>query len=86
MDALPLGLVLCDEAGGVLFRNAQAETLMASRYGDAIAAQAVTELLAEGWASGAAERTIDIYGPPRRTLTIRAASSTTAAARSACSP
>ncbi|MFI5035389.1 MAG: ATP-binding protein [Acidimicrobiales bacterium] len=72
MDALPLGLVLCDEAGGVLFRNAQAETLMASRYGDAIAAQAVTDILAEGWQSGAAEKTIDIYGPPRRTLTIRA--------------
>ncbi len=72
LDALPLGLVLCDEAGGVIFRNTQAEALMASRYGDAIAAQAVTEVLSEGWTSGVAERTIDIYGPPRRTLTIRA--------------
>jgi two-component system sensor histidine kinase SenX3 len=72
LDTLPLGLVLCDEAGGVIFRNTQAETLMASRYGDAIAAQAVTDVLAEGWSSGVAERTIDIYGPPRRTLTIRA--------------
>ena len=72
MDALPLGLVLCDEAGGVLFRNSQAETLMASRYGDAIAAQAITDILAEGWRAGTAEKTIDIYGPPRRTLTIRA--------------
>jgi two-component system sensor histidine kinase SenX3 len=45
---------------------------MASRYGEAIAAQAVTDVLAEGWANGVAERTIDIYGPPRRTLTIRA--------------
>jgi two-component system sensor histidine kinase SenX3 len=72
LDALPLGLVLCDESGGVIFRNTQAETLMASRYGDAIAAQAVTEVLAEGWTNGVAERTIDIYGPPRRTLTIRA--------------
>ena len=72
LDALPLGLVLCDEAGGVIFRNTQAENLMASRYGDAIAAQAVTEVLAEGWTNGVAERTIDIYGPPRRTLTIRA--------------
>jgi two-component system sensor histidine kinase SenX3 len=71
LDALPLGLVLCDEAGGVIFRNTQAEALMASRYGDAIAAQAVTEVLAEGWTNGVAERTIDIYGPPRRTLTIR---------------
>lgn len=72
LDALPLGLVLCDEAGGVIFRNSQAENLMASRYGDAIAAQAVTDILAEGWTNGAAERTVDIYGPPRRTLTIRA--------------
>lgn len=72
LDALPLGLVLCDESGGVLFRNSQAETLMTSRYGDAIAAQAVTDVLAEGWLQGVAERTIDIYGPPRRTLTIRA--------------
>ncbi|MFY9782970.1 MAG: ATP-binding protein [Acidimicrobiales bacterium] len=72
LDSLPLGLVLCDEAGGVIFRNTQAESLMASRYGDAIAAQAVTDVLAEGWSSGVAERTIDIYGPPRRTLTIRA--------------
>jgi two-component system sensor histidine kinase SenX3 len=72
LDTLPLGLVLCDEAGGVIFRNTQAENLMASRYGDAIAAQAVTDVLAEGWARGMAERSIDIYGPPRRTLTIRA--------------
>ncbi len=72
LDAVPLGLVLCDEAGGVIFRNTQAENLMASRYGDAIAAQAVTDVLAEGWSNGVAERSIDIYGPPRRTLTIRA--------------
>ena len=72
LDALPLGLVLVDESGDVLFRNSQAEALMASRYGDAIAAQAVTDILAEGWNQGTAERTIDIYGPPRRTLTIRA--------------
>ena len=72
LDALPLGLVLCDEAGEVLFRNDQAESLMSSRYGDALAAQAVTDCLAEGWTHGVADRTVDLYGPPRRTLTIRA--------------
>jgi len=46
---------------------------LASRYGDAIAAQAVTDLLAEGWNNGIAERTIDLYGPPRRTLLVSAA-------------
>jgi two-component system sensor histidine kinase SenX3 len=73
LDTLPLGLVLCDESGTVVYRNEQADGLMTSRYGDAIAAQAVTELLAEAWDGGGAERTVDLYGPPRRTLTVRAA-------------
>lgn len=71
LDTLPLGLVLCDEAGTVIYRNTQAETLMTNRYGDALAAQAVTELLDDGWRNGVAERTIELYGPPRRTLTIK---------------
>jgi two-component system, OmpR family, sensor histidine kinase SenX3 len=72
LDALPLGLVLCDESGTVLYRNEHAEQLMTSRYGDAIAAQVVTELLADAWGGGGAERTVDLYGPPRRTLTVHA--------------
>jgi two-component system sensor histidine kinase SenX3 len=73
LDTLPLGLVLCDESGTVVYRNEHADQLMTSRYGDAIAAQAVTELLADAWGGGDAERTVDLYGPPRRTLHVRAA-------------
>ena len=72
LEVLSVGLVLCDEVGTVVYRNAIAEELMSSRYGDALAAQAVTEVLAEGWRVGASERTLDIYGPPRRTLQLRA--------------
>ena len=72
LDALQIGLVLCDESGTVVYRNEHADQLMTSRYGDAIAAQAVTELLAEAWGGGGAERTVDLYGPPRRTLQVRA--------------
>jgi two-component system, OmpR family, sensor histidine kinase SenX3 len=72
LDALTLGLVLCDESGVVVYRNERASQLMTSRYGDAIAAQAVTELLAEAWGGGGAERTVELYGPPRRTLAVRA--------------
>ncbi len=72
LDALPLGLVLCDESGTVVYRNTLAEQLMTSRYNDAIAAQVVTELLADAWGGGTAERTVDLYGPPRRTLTVQA--------------
>ncbi|MHB1585445.1 MAG: sensor histidine kinase, partial [Acidimicrobiales bacterium] len=72
LDTLPQGLVLCDESGIVVYRNARANALMTSRHGDALAAQAVTELLEDAWHEGTAERTLDLYGPPRRTLTVRA--------------
>lgn len=72
LDTLPQGLVLCDENGTVVYRNARANALMTSRHGDALAAQAVTELLEDAWHEGTAERTLDLYGPPRRTLTVRA--------------
>ena len=72
LDTFPQGVVLCDESGAVVYRNTRANALMASRHGDALAAQAVTELLEDAWDQGAAERTLDLYGPPRRTLTVRA--------------
>ncbi len=72
LDALPQGVVLCDENGTVVYRNGRANDLMTSRHGDALAAQAVTELLEDAWDHGSAERTVDLYGPPRRTLAVRA--------------
>lgn len=70
LDTLPQGVVLCDESGTVVYRNDRANSLMAGRHGDALAAQAVTELLEDAWHDGAAERTLDLYGPPRRTLSV----------------
>jgi two-component system sensor histidine kinase SenX3 len=72
LDTLTQGVVLCDENGTVIYRNNRANALMVSRHGDALAAQAVTELLEEAWHDGGAERTLDLYGPPRRTLQVRA--------------
>ena len=72
LDTLPLGLVLCDESGSVIYRNAVASAMMESRGGDALAAQAVTDLLATAWDKGSAEKTLDLYGPPRRTLGVHA--------------
>ena len=72
LDVLPLGLVLCDESGSVIYRNMVATTMMESRGGDALAAQAVTDLLAEAWDKGQAEKILDLYGPPRRTLGVHA--------------
>ena len=71
LDTLPQGVIVCDENGEVAFRNARAVGLMNNRHGDALAAQAVTELLENAWRDGSAERTLDLYGPPRQTLTVR---------------
>ena len=71
IDTLPQGVIVCDENGDIAFRNARAVELMSSGHADALAAQAVTELLEAAWNDGSAERTLDLYGPPRQTLTIR---------------
>jgi two-component system, OmpR family, sensor histidine kinase SenX3 len=71
LDTLPQGVIVCDENGDIAFQNARATGLMNNRHGDALAAQAVTELLENAWTDGSAERTLDLYGPPRQTLTVR---------------
>src|SRR5579885_1075356 len=71
LDTMPQGVIVCDENGEVVFRNARAVGLMGGRHGDALAAQAVVDLLADAWQQGTAERTLDLYGPPRRTLAVR---------------
>jgi two-component system, OmpR family, sensor histidine kinase SenX3 len=71
LDTLPQGVIVCEENGEVVFRNARAVGLMGGRHGDALAATAVVELLADAWKTGAADKTLDLYGPPRRTLAVR---------------
>jgi two-component system sensor histidine kinase SenX3 len=44
---------------------------MSGRHGDALAAQAVEELLASTPIGATEERTLELYGPPRRTLVVR---------------
>jgi len=70
LDTLPQGVIVCDESGEMVFRNARAVGLMGGRHGDALAAQAVVDLLGGAWEQGSAVRTLDLYGPPRRTLAV----------------
>jgi two-component system sensor histidine kinase SenX3 len=70
LDTLPQGVIVCNENGEVVFRNARAIELMGGRHGDALAAQTVVDLLGGAWEQGSAVRTLDLYGPPRRTLAV----------------
>ncbi len=71
LDALRLAVVIVDEHGRTVFSNQRAAALMGGRHGDAIAAQAVEDLLESTAPGGSEERTLELYGPPRRTLVVR---------------
>ncbi len=74
LDTLPQAVIVTDERGETVFRNSKAVALMGSRHGDALAAQAVDELLTETAPGAHEERILELYGPPRRTLVVRAES------------
>ncbi len=74
LDTLPQAVLVTDERGETVFRNSKAVALIGSRHGDALAAQAVEELLAETAPGAHDERVLELYGPPRRTLVVRAES------------
>ena len=70
LDTLPQAVIVCDEHGEQVFRNTRAIELMSNRHGDALAIRAVDELLESTSIGSAEERTLELYGPPRRTLVV----------------
>jgi len=72
LDALHQGVVVCDERGQVLYRNRLAESFAGARHAEALAEQAINEALNEALDGGEQVRTVELYGPPRRTLQITA--------------
>ena len=74
LDSLIQAVIVCDEHGETVFRNTRAISLMGNRHSDAIAVQAVDELLQTTVPGTSEERTLELYGPPRRTLVVRSQS------------
>jgi two-component system sensor histidine kinase SenX3 len=72
LDALHQGVVVCDEEGTVRYRNRLAESFAGARHAEALAEQAIDELLRAALDGGEHVRTVDLYGPPRRNLQITA--------------
>ncbi|HVM66089.1 MAG TPA: histidine kinase dimerization/phospho-acceptor domain-containing protein, partial [Acidimicrobiales bacterium] len=76
LSAIPEGVVLADEHGQVWFRNEVAQLFAGARHGEALADLAVTELLDAALRAGQdaqyPSQYLELYGPPRRTLLIRA--------------
>lgn len=70
LDTLPLAVLVVDESGTVLERNIAAGALVEARLTDALVSAAVNELLAEAIAGRAGERTVELFGPPRRSVVV----------------
>ncbi len=73
LDTLHQGVVLCDEEGQIVYRNLLAESFAGARHAEALAEQAISEVLKSAALDGEQRsRTVDLYGPPRRNLQITA--------------
>ena len=72
LDVIPQGIVLADAAGRVVFRNRVAETFATARHGEALVEPAIAELIGKAVAGEAETRIIELYGPPRRAIQLRA--------------
>ena len=70
MEAIPQGVVICDETGDVVYRNRVASKFRSARHGEALVAAAVEDLLAGALGGANDRRTLDLFGPPRRALVL----------------
>lgn len=75
LAVIPPGVVIYDEGGTIVFANGVASSYLTSRHGEALVEEAITEL-AELASSDPtidiAPRTVDLFGPPRRTVVLSA--------------
>jgi two-component system sensor histidine kinase SenX3 len=73
LAAIPEGVVIYDEEGRLAYRNDVAGSYLSGRHGAALVEDAITALAAAvGDDPGPAVQTVDLFGPPRRTLVLSA--------------
>ena len=71
LAAVPLGVVVGDDEGAVVFQNAPAAELLGRNTGRSTARQAVAQLLVAAAEGKGDTSTVDAEGPPVRTLQIQ---------------
>lgn len=70
LGELPQGVVVCDETGEVAYRNRQAVEMEGADPGAGLVAEAVRAVLGAAATGRRVSRTVEVLGPPRRTLTV----------------
>jgi two-component system, OmpR family, sensor histidine kinase SenX3 len=72
LAALEDGVVVVDAQGREVLRNAAGERFRGARHADALVENAVRELLRPALQGQRAERELQLFGPPRESLQVRA--------------
>jgi two-component system sensor histidine kinase SenX3 len=74
LGGIPQGVVVFDHHGLMAFRNAVAASYLEARHGEALVEEAIVEMAALAAVSSdpLPPRTIDLFGPPRRTVVLTA--------------
>lgn len=70
LDEMPLGVVMCDERGEVIYRNPTASAVGRTDRGEVLTEEAVDELLRAGLAGERRSRTVELLGWPRRSFVV----------------
>jgi two-component system sensor histidine kinase SenX3 len=70
IEALPHAVVVCDAAGAVVVRNRRSHDVDGGRHTAVLVDRAVEEVVAAGGATRPVTRTLELHGPPPRTLEI----------------
>ncbi|MEX1217320.1 MAG: ATP-binding protein [Acidimicrobiales bacterium] len=73
MDSLEQAVLVIDGDGTVINRNRAAEPFLEARHADALVGAAVAEMVDAALQSGGATRTLELFGPPRRTVVVATA-------------
>ena len=72
LGAIANGVVIFDERGEIAYRNDPAASFLAARHSDALVEEAITSMAADALRGRGGERELELFGPPRRVLSVRA--------------
>ena len=72
IEALPHAVVVCDAAGDVVLRNRRSHDVEGGRHTAPLVEQAVEDVVVAGGGGSSVMRTLELHGPPPRTLEVTA--------------
>src|ERR687898_258928 len=72
LGAIGHGVVIFDERGEVVYRNDPAASFLAARHSDALVEEAISTLADDALRGRVATRELELFGPPRRMLSVKA--------------